>query len=181
MQSNESAVPAESHLAASVGVRSTALTSAAPALKMPRMGPSYRGAENQDLSCLQAIENIDAGLDHFQEFQTSLPHANSSKELHFEEWPPRTSKKATCITYNLTDGQQINTGYGRASRSLYRRRSSSRSILVRMLDIASSTDVALISNDGFRISGRSGCLGRTATRQARPSRSALMRYPRYSV
>jgi hypothetical protein len=50
-------------------------------------GSSYRGAENPDLSCLQPTENIDAHLGHFQEFQTSLLHANSSKELHFEEWP----------------------------------------------------------------------------------------------
>jgi hypothetical protein len=41
-----------------------------------------------------------------------------SNELRFEEWPPRTSKKATCITYKLTDGKQINIGYGRTSRRL---------------------------------------------------------------
>jgi hypothetical protein len=81
-------------------------------------GPLHRGAENQDLSCLQPIENIDAGLGDFQEFQTCLPQANSSKELQFEKWPPKTGKKAACITYKLSDGQQINTGYGRASRAL---------------------------------------------------------------
>jgi hypothetical protein len=77
-------------------------------------GSSYRKTENPDLSCLQPIENIDAGSGHFQEFEPSLPHANSSKELHFEEWPPRKR----CVTHKLTDGQQINTGYGRASRAL---------------------------------------------------------------
>jgi endogenous inhibitor of DNA gyrase (YacG/DUF329 family) len=81
-------------------------------------GPLHWGAENQDLSCLQPIENVHAGLAHFQEFQTSLPHANFSKELHFEDWPQRTSKRAACVTYKITDGQQINTGYGRASRAL---------------------------------------------------------------
>jgi hypothetical protein len=77
--------------------------------------PIQRGAENSDLAALQPLENIDAELDHFQEFQTSRPRANSQKELHFEEWPPRVRMMASCISYKLTDGKQINTGYGRAS------------------------------------------------------------------
>jgi hypothetical protein len=77
--------------------------------------PIQRGAENSDLAALRPLENIDAELDHFQEFQTSRPRANSQKELHFEEWPPRVRMKAPCISYKLTDGKQINTGYGRAS------------------------------------------------------------------
>jgi hypothetical protein len=35
-----------------------------------------------------------------------------------DEWPPRGKKTDRCITYKLTDGKQINTGYGRASRPL---------------------------------------------------------------
>ena len=31
---------------------------------------------------------------------------------------PRQKKTDKCITYNLTDGKQINTGYGRASLAL---------------------------------------------------------------
>src|SRR4029450_3027811 len=42
----------------------------------------------------------------------------SSASFRFEEYPERPSKKASCVTYKLTDGQQINTGYGRASRAL---------------------------------------------------------------
>ena len=38
--------------------------------------------------------------------------------LSFEEWPPRPTKKDRCVTYKLTDGRQINTGHGRASRAL---------------------------------------------------------------
>jgi hypothetical protein len=72
----------------------------------------------RDLACLQPIENIEVGSPHFQEFALTRSRANSSKEFHFEEWRPRTSKRATCITYKLTDGQQVNTGYGRTSRPL---------------------------------------------------------------
>jgi hypothetical protein len=81
---------------------------------MPSMGPSYRGAENPDLTCLQPIETIDARAVDFQEFQPT----RSSASFRFEEYPERPSKRAACVTYKLTDGQQINTGYGRASRAL---------------------------------------------------------------
>src|SRR5262249_31048716 len=47
----------------------------------------------------------------------SRPSASFSKELYFEEYPPR-QKNRRCITYKLTDRGQINTGYGRASRAL---------------------------------------------------------------
>jgi hypothetical protein len=77
-------------------------------------GPLHRGAKNPDLSCLQPIENIDAELGQFQEFRPT----RSSASFRFEEYPERTSKRAACVTYKLTDGQQINTGYGRASRAL---------------------------------------------------------------
>ena len=77
-------------------------------------GPLHRGAENPDLACLQPIENIDAAPGHFQEFRPT----RSSASFRFEEYPERPSKKASCVTYKLTDGQQINTGYGRASRAL---------------------------------------------------------------
>ncbi len=38
--------------------------------------------------------------------------------LRFEEWPPRQKRTDSCITYVLTDGKQVNTGYGRGFRSL---------------------------------------------------------------
>jgi hypothetical protein len=81
-------------------------------------GPIHRVAQNPDLSCLQPVENIDATVVDFQEFRPSLPRANSSIELCLEEYPERPSKRTARITYKLTDGQQINTGYGRASRAL---------------------------------------------------------------
>ena len=43
---------------------------------------------------------------------------SASAQLRFEEYPPRQHKKDPCITFKLTDGKQVNTGYGRASRSL---------------------------------------------------------------
>jgi len=63
----------------------------------------------------------------------------------------------------------------------HRRMSSSRSILVRTLETASSSDEARMSNECLRITGISERLGRTATRQARPTCSAFILYPRYSV
>ena len=79
---------------------------------------TQRGEENQDLSSSQAIDFIEAACPEIQEQEPSLPRASSRKELLFEEWPPRVSKKASCVTYKLTDRKQINTGYGRASRPL---------------------------------------------------------------
>jgi hypothetical protein len=81
-------------------------------------GSTYRGGKNPDLTASQPIENIDAESVHFEQFAPSRPRASFRKELHFEEWAPRISKKAACITYKLTDGKQVNTGYGRASRPL---------------------------------------------------------------
>ena len=63
----------------------------------------------------------------------------------------------------------------------HRRMSSSRSILVRMLETASSSDEARMSKECLRITGISERLGLTATRQARPTCSAFILYPRYSV
>jgi hypothetical protein len=63
----------------------------------------------------------------------------------------------------------------------HRRMSSSRSILVRTLETASSSDEARMSKECLRITGISERLGRTATRQARPTCSAFILYPRYSV
>ena len=63
----------------------------------------------------------------------------------------------------------------------HRRMSSSRSILVRMLETASSSDEARMSNECLRITGISERFGLTATRQARPTCSAFILYPRYSV
>src|SRR4029078_6522123 len=63
----------------------------------------------------------------------------------------------------------------------HRRMSISRSILVRPLETASSSDEARMSNEGLRITGISERLGLTATRQARPTCSAFILYPRYSV
>src|SRR5690242_9320081 len=71
---------------------------------------SYPGAKNGELSCLQPIDFIDVATAQNEEFQPSLPPANSSKELSFEKYGLGTLK--------LTDGQQINTGYGRESRGL---------------------------------------------------------------
>jgi hypothetical protein len=85
-----------------------------PSAQNPFHGPTHPGAENPNLSCLQLIENIDAGSDHFEEFRLTRSFAN----FRFEEYPERPSKRAACVTYKLTDGQQINTGYGRASRAL---------------------------------------------------------------
>ena len=85
-----------------------------PSSQSALRGPLQRGAKNPDLACLQPIENIDAELGHFREFQPTRSFAS----FRFEEYPERPSKRATCITYKLTDGQQINTGYGRASRAL---------------------------------------------------------------
>ena len=89
-----------------------------PECRNASRGSTYRGAENQDLSCLQPIDFIEAACPEIQEQEPSLPRASSRKELLFEEWPPRVSKKASCVTYKLTDRKQINTGYGRASRPL---------------------------------------------------------------
>lgn len=79
---------------------------------------SYSGGENTDLAPSQPIENIEAVCPLIQERGPSRRHANSAKELHFEEWPKRQKKTDRCITYMLTDGKQLNTGYGRASRPL---------------------------------------------------------------
>src|SRR6185312_2740534 len=63
----------------------------------------------------------------------------------------------------------------------HRRMSSSRSILVRTLETASSSDETRMSKECLRITGISERLGLTATCQARPTPSAFILYPRYSV
>jgi hypothetical protein len=77
---------------------------------------SYSGGENTDLAPSQPIENIEAVCPLIQERGPSRRHANSAKELHFEEWPKRG--RPTAASPMLTDGKQLNTGYGRASRPL---------------------------------------------------------------
>jgi hypothetical protein len=79
---------------------------------------SYPGGKNTDLVPSQPLENVDAVCPLIQEREPSRSRARSAKELRFEEYPPRQKKTDRCITYKLTDGQQINTGYGRASRPL---------------------------------------------------------------
>src|SRR5690242_19046300 len=63
----------------------------------------------------------------------------------------------------------------------HRRMSSSRSILMQTLETASSSDEARMSKECLRITGISDRLGLTATCQARPTPSAFILYPRYSV
>jgi hypothetical protein len=75
-------------------------------------GQSYRTGQNKDFGDLQVIDFVDADCPEIQE-QTP-----SRDWLYFEEWPARAKKSDKCITYKLTDGKQINTGYGRASRAL---------------------------------------------------------------
>jgi hypothetical protein len=53
-----------------------------------------------------------------EQSQPALGEQQLSEGLRFEEYPPRRSKRDHCITYKLTDGRQINTGDGRASRAL---------------------------------------------------------------
>jgi hypothetical protein len=71
--------------------------------------PSYptKGDEN---CALELIETQDDFLSRNEEFSPSRSSAYSSKELTFE--------KQNSVTYKLTDGVQINTGSGRASRAL---------------------------------------------------------------
>jgi hypothetical protein len=82
-----------------------------PSSENPFHGSTHQGAENPDLACPQAIENIDAGSGRLREFRPTRSFAS----FRFEEYPERPSKRAACVTYKLTDGQQIN---GRASRAL---------------------------------------------------------------
>jgi hypothetical protein len=79
---------------------------------------SYRRGKNAGLGPSQPIENIEVVCPLIQEREPFRRCARTTKELHFEEYPPRQKKTDRCITYKLTDGQQINTGYGRASRPL---------------------------------------------------------------
>jgi hypothetical protein len=74
---------------------------------------SYRTAENADLDPSQPIDIVEATCPFNQEQKHARRRASSSK-LRSE--PLRQKKTDRCITYKLTDGQQINTGYGRASR-----------------------------------------------------------------
>jgi hypothetical protein len=86
--------------------------------KKPSARHSYPGGENTDLTPSQPLENIEVVCPLIQEREPSRSRARSAKELYFDEYPPRQKKTDRCITYKLTDGQQINTGYGRASRPL---------------------------------------------------------------
>ena len=81
-------------------------------------GQSPMGGENTDLAPSQPIDIVEAVCPFNQEQGPTRRRARSSKELHFEEYPPRQKKTDRCITYKLTDGGHINTGYGRTSRPL---------------------------------------------------------------
>jgi hypothetical protein len=81
-------------------------------------GPIYPGGKNAAFAPSQPIDFVDAVCPKIHEQELSRPSASFSKELYFEEYPPRQKKTDRCVTYKLTDGQQINTGFGRASRAL---------------------------------------------------------------
>jgi hypothetical protein len=78
----------------------------------------YPGGKSADFAPSQSIDFVDAVCPEIKEQEFSRPSASFSKELYFEEYPPRQKKTDRCITRKLTDGQQINTGYGRTSRAL---------------------------------------------------------------
>jgi hypothetical protein len=71
-----------------------------------------------DLPPSHPIDFVEAVCPEIQERRPSPAQLNSSQGLYFEEYPPRQKKTDPCITYKLTDGKQINTGYGRTSRPL---------------------------------------------------------------
>ena len=78
--------------------------------KNPSDRQSYQTGENVRSSCLQPIDFVEAKEAENQEFQASRSSARSPKQLSFE--------KSGLGTLKLTDGTQINTGYGRASIAL---------------------------------------------------------------
>jgi hypothetical protein len=77
----------------------------------------YPEGQNHDLSCLQPIDIVGSDFAEYDNSEPPSPSARSRKELRFEEYPPRKSKRDRCIAYKLTDGKQINAD-GRVSRPL---------------------------------------------------------------
>ena len=73
--------------------------------------------EYADFGPPQPVDTIQRVCPFNQELEPILRRARSAKD-HFEEYPCRQKKSDSCITYKLTDGKQINTGYGRTSRPL---------------------------------------------------------------
>jgi hypothetical protein len=69
-------------------------------------------------SASQAIDVVEPNCGENQKSGSPSNYRSSWQGLTFEEWPPRPTKKDRCVTYKLTDGKQINTGYGRASQAL---------------------------------------------------------------
>jgi hypothetical protein len=64
----------------------------------------------EEISAHEATENKGRFLSRNEELALPRSSARSSKQLKFE--------KQNGVTYKLTDGQQVNTGCGRASRAL---------------------------------------------------------------
>jgi hypothetical protein len=77
-----------------------------------------RQTEFDGKNASQAIDivGLDCGENH--KSGSARNRRRSWQGLTFEEWPPRPTKNDRCVTYKLTDGKQINTGYGRTSQAL---------------------------------------------------------------
>jgi hypothetical protein len=84
----------------------------------PFSGTITHAKENGSKSASQPIEDDTTKKSHNEEFEPTGHRSRSWKQLRFEEWPQRISKHDRCVTYILTDGKKVNTGYGRASRPL---------------------------------------------------------------
>src|SRR5262249_39636460 len=69
-------------------------------------------------SASQAVDIVGFNCGENHKSGSARNRRRSWQGLTFEEWPLRPTKKDRCITYKLTDGKQINTGYGRASQAL---------------------------------------------------------------
>jgi hypothetical protein len=77
-----------------------------------------RHSEFNRKSASQGIDVVELDCGENHKSGAARNRRRSWQGLSFEEWPPRPTKKDRCVTYKLTDGKQINTGYGRASRAL---------------------------------------------------------------
>jgi hypothetical protein len=73
-------------------------------------------------SALQCIDPPKTNLSHVAEFEPSEKRVRSRKNLHWENanaGEQKLGRKASpSVTWKLTDGKQVNTGSGRASRAL---------------------------------------------------------------
>ena len=88
---------------------------------------------------MQPIDIVE-GVCPFNQEQEPTRRRASSSELHFEEYPARQKKTDHSITYKLTDGKQINTGYGRALRAFgYVMETSPGRWVARVRDVSSGT------------------------------------------